>query len=226
MAGLYLDGINDLTCKLEEYKVDTSTDCINIKRDIWLRITIFVHTALNLMRTVILQFFRGTGNILGGIIHLDGERFVMGLNDYFSLLIQAVALPVLGVITFLLPKVGYRLLYNFRQSFDTVRQASDIIYQRDDSIKEACHGFRQGLSEAIMGLFGCLTAFIYTVTSTIEHALSLNFSDAYETLRYTGQLIVISPREGLSSCNKKESSRDIYSAHRIALESFNPSSLE
>lgn len=220
---LYLDGVNDLLHKIEDYDVEVTKDLFNFKKDIWLRATIIPHTALTLVRTIVVQFFRGTGNIIGGALQLDGERVLMGLNDYLSLLIQAIALPILGVITFIMPKTGYYLLSRMAQSFDAPRVASDIIYKHENNPKQVqCS---KAISEAIMGVFGAISAFIQTLTLCLEHLLSFNCAAAYDTLHNTGALIVKAPQEGFTNCSKKEFSRTIFTAHRITLESFNPSAL-
>ncbi len=53
---------------------------------------------------------RGTTTILAGVFTLSGEKIVAGLKDYLSLLIQAVALPVIGIVATFHPKTGLGLL--------------------------------------------------------------------------------------------------------------------
>jgi hypothetical protein len=225
MAGLYLDGLNDLALSAIDYKAEVSSEYFVAKRDIWLRITIFVHTALTMIRMLTSQFLRGTGNLAAGIAHLDGERIVMGLNDYLSLLIQAVVLPVLGITIFVWPITGFKLLIKLRDWADTERQTNDIIYKHEPNKKETFHDMRQGFSDGMMGIFGGISAFFQMVTLTLEKLLTLNPSEAWNTLLIKGDLIVEAPKEGVTNCCKKGHSSVIYNAHRIALESFNPSLL-
>jgi hypothetical protein len=217
MTYLYLDGIHDLTHKLEEYQIDIPTLSFHAKKDIWVRLGIFLHTALTLIRAVALQLLRGTGNLLGGIIHLNGARVVMGMKDYFSLLIQAIALPVLGMVTFVLPKTGYHLLHGFTDFCDTPRQASAIVYKQNNHARERLHKVRQALAEMIMGIFGGASALIQTVTATLEYFLSFNGSGAVESVHYTGELIFSSTLAGMTSCCRTSPSAKIFLAHRIIL---------
>lgn len=226
MNGLYLDGMNDLLQTIKDYSANDSS-YFHVKRDCWLRITILVHTALTLIRTITMQLFRGTGDLLSGIIHFDGERILMGLNDYLSLLIQSVSLPVLGCVVFVSPKTGHCILQNICFKLDTTRRLhSEIVYYHEDNPRENLFLARKGLSEAIMGILGGLSAFFYTLTYAIENCLSFSFGDlAREELKSKGCLIAIAPLKGISNSCSQTATKAIYEAHRIDIEFYNPSPL-
>lgn len=220
MEGLYLDGVNDLALKAADYNAEVNKDCFNGKRDIWLRITFLAHLALTLVRTVVVQILRGTGNLIAGMIHLDGKRIVMGLKDYFSLLIQAIVLPIVGIAIFCWPRMGFKMLSSFRDFADVERETSDIIYRHVPDKKEGGHAFRETLSNIVMGIFGGISAFFQTITHFIEQLLTLHPCDAKETLLTTGALIFVAPMEALTGCSQESEIRYIFTAHRIALETL------
>src|SRR5262249_49975998 len=147
--------------------------------------------------------------------------FCLGCKDYFSLLVQAVVLPVLGLITFFWPRIGYKLLYDLRSRCDAPRQFSDVIYYTEEDTNDAKPSTRQRITESIMGILGCISAFVHMVTLFIEQILSLCCGDACTTFSEGLRLTVISPFAATGCLDSKE----VYRAHRIAKESFNPSSL-
>lgn len=199
---MYLDGLNDLRETLNHYKIEQDDSWFNLQNTVWLRATIPVHVALTCIRSVAVQSIRGAGNLLGGIILFDGKRILMGLNDYLSLLVQAVVLPVLGFIVFLAPKAGYHILVAFKKIETDRKGASptNIHFQcrgRPDFIKinkeskdsqigskflnglntvfYAGYGARERVTDVMMGFLGSLSAVVQTVTLTVERVADLHF---------------------------------------------------
>ncbi len=74
---------------------------------VWSRISQPLHFALIIIRTLGIQACRGTSSIVSGVLTLDIHRdgkLVSGLNDYLSVVVQAIVLPLLGIGAIFKPK--------------------------------------------------------------------------------------------------------------------------
>ncbi|NGX53431.1 MAG: hypothetical protein K1000chlam4_00142 [Chlamydiae bacterium] len=103
---LYFDGAEALANVVREQTRSRHF----VVREGWSRVTMPIQAALMCIRTVGCQTIRGTTNILTGVFIWDKERIKSGLKDYLSMLIQAIALPLIGVVATFHPKAGLRLL--------------------------------------------------------------------------------------------------------------------
>ncbi len=104
---VYFDGADFLEKKVLVKQKEWSSF---VAKEGWSRISMPIHIALETIRTVCCQAIRGTTSICAGIFTLRGGKIVAGLKDYLSLLIQAVALPVIGIVATFHPKTGLTLL--------------------------------------------------------------------------------------------------------------------
>lgn len=123
---LYLDGVKFL----EEVVSLQSKSNYAIVREGWSRLSMPIQVALTWINTVGLQAIRGTTTILAGVFTLSGRKIVDGLKDYLSLLIQAVALPLIGIVATFHPKTGLRLLtrlIRYQQIYQEPKSASTYV---------------------------------------------------------------------------------------------------
>lgn len=174
MNSLALDGFIDLADKLEDYNI-LSNKSFNIRGDVWCRLMTPLHVALTLIRTVSVQTLRGSAFIFTGIIHLDKKRVHVGFQDFISTIIQAISLPLLGVVTFISPRRGYKI-------FQTEANKPYHLLKSDYS-SECMHLLRKEISTIFIASTGTLSALISLVTDITEHFFSGNLNRAKDALQ-------------------------------------------
>ncbi|NGX55668.1 MAG: hypothetical protein KR126chlam2_01307 [Chlamydiae bacterium] len=114
---------------------ETPSKCVLFARRVWFRLTLPLHFALTIIRTIGGQALRGTSSIVSGVLTLDFHRdgkLVSGLNDYLSLLVEAVVLPLLAIGAIFVPKAIGELLQKGVVRWDVDRNNRDFngrIYQ-------------------------------------------------------------------------------------------------
>ncbi|NGX55669.1 MAG: hypothetical protein KR126chlam2_01308 [Chlamydiae bacterium] len=77
-----------------------------VAKHTYIRLTLPLHFALTIIRTIGGQALRGTGMIVAGLLTLDFKsdgKIVFGLTDYLSLVVEAVVLPLLGILAIVKP---------------------------------------------------------------------------------------------------------------------------
>ena len=87
---------------------ESPSRCNLLARKAWFRITLPLHFALTIIRTVGGQALRGSALIVSGVLTLDFHRdgkLVSGLIDYLSLVVEAVVLPLLAIASIFKPEV-------------------------------------------------------------------------------------------------------------------------
>ncbi len=86
---------------------------------VWSRISQPLHFALIIIRTLSTQACRGTSSIVSGVLTFDFHgKIVSGLKDYLSLLIEAVALPLLTIGVIFKPRVVKNCLEKMEGQLD------------------------------------------------------------------------------------------------------------
>lgn len=215
---LNLDGVNDLKSTVSDYGARPSS-FKNGKTEVHLRITALVHTVLTMIRTISVQFCRGTGEIISGGVHWKKENVLEGLKDYLSIVVQTATLPIFGLIVTIYPQGGYEVLDGILSNLDSrTRGKKNLLRPMDEYPEEDFHMLRKGISDAVMGVLGSVSALFRTLTDSAEKLVAFQTEKALEILKKRSKLIILAPTTGFASCCSIENTPEhAYLAHRVEL---------
>ncbi len=153
----------------------------------YIRLTLPLHFALIIIRTIGGQALRGTGMIVAGLLTWDFKRdgkIVFGLTDYLSLMAEAVVLPLLGILAIVKPQAVSAFLNKDDRS-NPVDRASN----RDSHEKYIDYKFKGGgWGKFIIGTVWAITSvpnrFLTSSTNCIQSLLLFDISKTSDNVRH------------------------------------------
>lgn len=131
-----------------------------IKKELWSRITMFVQAILHIIGTVVMQGLRGIGSLILGILTADGKKLQNGCMDLFSVLVQTVALAVLGIVGTIHPRKAREL-------------AKQITNHKTfkESTSGCAHTLRLSITGVVRGILGAPIGIVDGITLGISGVL-------------------------------------------------------
>jgi hypothetical protein len=201
---LHLDGLYTFANRLADYGYDYTSDQedtrskhsldqegIGTKRSFLCRVTVIAQAVLILIQTTGKQSIRGLTFLLSGILTLDGARFKIGMKDFVSVIVQSIALPILGLVAVATPHTAARESYkiakllnpnwiNYRNSKITDNEGFEISYIDCQKVQ----AFDREPIKTIEWTFLPLQSLISSSTTLLQDILCLQPANALKQLGY------------------------------------------
>lgn len=175
---LQLDGAYFLHKVADDYGYGQSQNRVNsLKKHVWSRLTFLAQAILALVHAVVVQTLRAISSFISGILTLQGKRIRDAGIDVLSILIQVIALPILGIVGTFLPKTvfdlcPYTLLKNPKDNAESY--SSPCCYRLiDHEITGFVHGIFGCPSGIVSGTISIVSGLIALRSLRIKHGIKI-----------------------------------------------------
>ena|ERR1700722_3168147 len=183
---LHLDGLYHFTARIAEYgyiydpsnkkqALEPIASCAStIKREFWCRITIVVQATLIMLNITVKQGLRAITFMISGILTFDSYRLKVGLTDLMSVGVQALALPILGLLAVCHPtlagNIAHKISRRLNPNWDSPQSVQIFSGGAIKIVEWGALPFQAGIS---------------SLTTFFQEVLSLNPLSAAKQLGYT-----------------------------------------
>lgn len=230
MGGLHLDGIKAMSDCLKTYgyefrnegedDLDQKYDVFapeSLKSRVLTTFTMPLHAILITVNTLVLQLIRGVVSIAVGLLTLNGRKIFSGLNDLFSTLIQAIALPILGLVASPATRFAAKVCHSVRSKWDAERSPQGLL-------KEPPHPLKcvRPVVERAEGVIRGLTALPICLTSGVSKLSIGIFAGRWFVCKAGGKNLlmgVVTPFFAILAPVSKPINDAAFLAHQIMVDS-------
>lgn len=155
------------------------------KAHIWCRFTILVQTVVLVVTNLLKHIIRGTVYLVTGVLSFQMDRICLSYKDLLSGVIETVALPILGVISVIIPAKGAELAYRMAHHFNpdashSFRSSQSFNYcQPTFYPKSSCYDIVRGcIACTVERLMAPLSFVATSVAFLVQDIFSCNFTRA------------------------------------------------